>query len=95
MAGHIICFVSFHFDLFRFVLFRFDFVSFSFRLVSFRFDLFSFVSFRSVSFLFRFALYRDPRLYIVIMSEVICSMPPMYKIISQNVCCRSLFSLCL
>ena len=65
MACHIICFVSF-----RFVSFRFCFVSF--RFVSFRFDLFRFVSicfvsfrsvsFRSVSFLFRFALYRDPRL---------------------------------
>ena len=63
-------FVSFRFDLFRFVSFCFV----SFRFVSFRFDLFRFVSicfvsfrsvsFRSVSFLFRFALYRDPRLLV-------------------------------
>ena len=52
MAGHIICFVSFRFVLFRFVSFRFDLFRFvsicfvSFRFVSFRFDLFRFVPFR-------------------------------------------------
>ena len=58
-----ISFVSFRFDLFRFVLFRFVSICFvSFRSVSFRFDLFRFVSICFVSFLFRFALYRDPKL---------------------------------
>ena len=45
-----ICFVSFRSVSFLFVSFR------SFLYVSFRFDLF-----RSVSFLFRLALYRDPK----------------------------------
>ena len=52
-----ICFVSFCFVSFRFVSFRFDL----FRFVSICFVSFRSVSFRSVSFLFRFALYRDPR----------------------------------